>query len=110
MKHNIIKLIVLLATICILSLYLSIAGLSATQVKHPASSQENAGDAEVAHHEEHTASNELGHSAEHNGEEHHIWWIFPGYEIVLGVLSCIYFALFIVIVPYFIGKNLEEHH
>jgi hypothetical protein len=51
-----------------------------------------------------------GSAAGHHGEEHHLWWTFPGYEIVLGILSCIYFALFIIIIPKFFGKEMGEHH
>jgi hypothetical protein len=29
---------------------------------------------------------------------------------VLSALSCLYFALFIIVIPYFFGKDLEEHH
>ncbi len=74
----------------------------------------------VSQHEEHVGSGEHGQSVEehgggggeHEGEHggHHIWWQFKGYEVVLGALSCIYFALFIVIIPFFFGTDLEEHH
>ena len=83
--------------------------------EHASSSEEH--HVEVQHDEEHASSSgEHADSAGHQGETHHIWWQFPGYEIVLGALSCLDFALFIIIIPYFFGKDLgshdplEEHH
>ncbi len=66
-------------------------------------------------HQEALGDSEHEPGGEHQ-QKHHIWWTFPGYEIFLGVLGCLYFALVIIIVPFFIGKDLgshdplEEHH
>jgi hypothetical protein len=116
MRHNIIKLVFLLIILSSSSVfYLPGVGLcTETAIVHDtdthtqhAEHAEHAGQAEG--HDGHASGG--SHSTEqHGGGQHHIWWQFPGYEIVLGALSCLYFALFIIIVPFFFGKDLEGHH
>jgi hypothetical protein len=65
-------------------------------------------DAHGGHEETEAHGGEHGDGGGHG--EHHIWWTFSGHEILLSVFSCIYFALFIIIIARFFGTDLEGHH
>jgi hypothetical protein len=72
---------------------------SHAQVEHSNADEHSEGTHETSHGEEHGG-----------GHGEHLWWTFPGYEIVISLLSCFYFAMFIIIIPRLFGKDLEGHH
>lgn len=112
--HKLKQLIFCLAMVTILSIHLPVLGLSGAATALAAQGAEhNTDHSAVGQHEEQASTGEHGDSAGRHGgeqEEHHIWWQVPGYEIILSALSCLYFVLFIIIVPVFIGQDLEEQH
>ncbi len=80
------------------------------QVEEHADNVEHGQDTPGGSEETHGGEHGGGEGNGHGGGEHHIWWTFPGHELLLSIISCIYFAVFIIVIGRLFGTDLEGHH